>query len=121
MSTRQHFGIGSFVDTSRTGAGTGTTVTAGSAFVTITNVPIGFYKAEILIVVSGTAETQPLNIRLQRATDGSVIDLPSVPGSYRYIVDSLRVAAIQNVRLQAVATATTGAVYTGSLSLTRIG
>jgi len=122
VSTRFHFGGGGeLYDVSRTGAGTGTTVTAGSAFVTISNVPAGYYKAEILLTVTGTAETQPLNIRLNRATDGAVIDFPSSPGSYRFIVDAFKVSATQNVRLQAVALSTTGAIYTGSLALTKIG
>lgn len=121
MSTRTHYGAGQYIDTSRTGSGSGTTVTAGSAFVTVASVPAGYYKAEVILVVSGTAETLPLNIRLNRATDGAVIDLPSLPGSYRFTVDAFRVSASQSVQLRAVALSTTGAIYSGSLSLTRIG
>lgn len=121
MSTRTHYGIGAFIDTSRTGSGTATTPAAGAAFVTIASVPAGFYKAEVIYTITGTAETGVLNVRLNRATDGGVIDLPSTPGAFRFTVDAFRVSASQSVQLRAVALATTGAIYSGSLSLTRIG
>lgn len=81
----------------------------------------GEYSARISIELSGTAETQLVNLRL-RVNAVNKITLPSTPGPAPSVieVDRVKVDAGQAVDVQAIAAATAGSIYTVTVLLTRI-
>lgn len=106
------------------GNGTAAAPGAGSAFVSIANVPTGWYRMEALYTVTGAVETAAKNIRLSMATGGSITDFPSGAGVgavYSFVVDAVLVSTNNDtVRLTAIAAATASTVYTGTLTLYRL-
>lgn len=103
-------------------SGTATSPAAGSAFVTTPALAAGWYQVEVAWTITGTAETKPLNVRLLMTTGGSITDLPSSPGIYPgFTVNAVLVSnANDTIKLVATTIATTGAIYTGTLTLYRL-
>jgi hypothetical protein len=87
------------------------------------NWPVGLYDVELWWSITGTAETQPLNMQLAVNGGGSPVTtaLPSLPGVYRMSFTAEVIAAgSPQVWLRSQAAATAGAVYTAILRATRI-
>jgi hypothetical protein len=63
------------------------------------------------------------NLRLKWNNIVKITGLPTLTGTgfYTIVVDRADLDATNNIRLEAVALATTGAIYTGSITYTRIG
>lgn len=82
----------------------------------------GTYSARIIIELSGTAETQLNNLRLNINGVSKIAALPSTPGPAASVIeiDRLYVPANASVQVVAVAAATGGAIYTVTLLLTRV-
>ena len=107
------------------GAGASSTSTgAGSAVVNVTapTTP-GTYKIVCTYAVTGTAETALANLRLKWNNVIKISGLPTLTSSgfYTVCVERADLDGVNNIRLEAVAAATTGAIYTGSITYTRIG
>lgn len=111
--------------TSLNGTGTAAAPGAGSAFVSIANVPAGTYRVTGWYGISGAAEAQAKNVRLSLAAGGTVTDFPSGMGTaapMTFEVGGVHVSSPgDTLRLSAVAAATAATVYTGTMSMQRVG
>lgn len=112
--------------TSLNASGTAAAPGAGSAFVSLAGVPPGTYRVSVLYGVSGAAEPQAKNVRLSLAAGGSIADLPSGMGVAAVMPFEIGGVHVSNpagdtLRLTAIGAATASTVYTGSLSVQRIG
>lgn len=105
-------------------AGTATAPGAGSAIASISaaNLPAGIYEVVTGHLMTGTAETAPVNIRILAGAAG-VQDLPTgslnvwIPGgAARVMLDGNSI-----LKMIAIAGATAGAIYSVSIRATRIG
>jgi hypothetical protein len=96
---------------------------AGAVVTSVVAPDAGVYSARIIIELSGTAETQMVNLRLRVGGVATVTALPTTPGPAPTVVEVDRVvtnAANLAVDVQAIAAATAGSIYTVTLLLTRI-
>lgn len=107
-------------------AATGNTAAAPAAGTAICSfaIPAGVYRIRAWYTITGAAETAAHNVRLQLATQGSVVDFPSnmgVSGFGWFVLDDVLVSAADTLRLQVGAAAGAAAtVYTGTLTATRL-
>lgn len=100
---------------------------------TTINITAGRWEFDVTVSMSGTAETLVRNLKLMLGTSQIQATLLSVPGTntYRFrmnITNAMLTAGgatgsplTAALKLQAVANATAGAIYTAALRATRIG
>ena len=98
---------------------------AGSNVVSIAAPPAGAYRATVLYILTGTQESQPLNLRL-KANNVGILDLPTgqttAAGNLITVsVGRVDLDGVNVVAVGAIAAATAGSVYTVVLILDRIG
>lgn len=109
---------------SSSNSGTAAAPGAGSAFVSIGAITIGWYRVAILYTITGAVETQAKNVRLSFTTGGSLVDFPSgagVAAVYSFVIEAVvNLNAGDTIKLTAIAAATAATVYTGTISLYRI-
>jgi hypothetical protein len=109
------------IDDSLVASATVTTPAANQVIAQIVAPPPGVYKVTVELTLTGTAETQAANARLrQNAT--AVATLPTVSGAAvtpPVVLARLTVTA-GNIDVQAIALATTGAIYTAVITATRV-
>jgi hypothetical protein len=109
---------------SMSASGTAAAPGAGTAFVSVANVPAGWYSIRVLFTITGAVETAAKNVRLSMTTGGTITDFPSGAGVnavYSFTVDATLVANnLDTIKLTAIAAATASTVYTGTISLYRI-
>jgi len=106
------------------GTGTAAAPGAGSAFVSIANVPAGWYTIRVVYTITGAVEAAPKNVRLSMTTGGTITDFPSgagVTAVYSFTVDAVLVTNnLDTVKLTAIAAAAASTVYTGTITLYRL-
>lgn len=109
------------VGTALTASGTATSPGAGSNILSLAAPVAGTYTIRLRYSIAGTAETAPLNVRLQR-NGAAYADLPSLPGIYgEYVWDQVELDGTNAVQVRAVAAAVVGAIYTCSLVVQLLG
>lgn len=95
--------------------------TAGTQVAGITP-PAGDYEVEVTWVLTGTAETQPANLRLKSMNANLITPLPSVTGQMvRHRFARVQCDGTNPLQLVAIANATAGAVYSAVVSASKIG
>jgi hypothetical protein len=77
----------------------------------------GVFRLRVTVIISGTAETLPTNLRL-RNNGVTISDLPTVPGSNVYEFPRVTIAGAIDTRV--TATAVVGSIYTVQLTATRV-
>jgi hypothetical protein len=112
------------IATNLSSSGTQPAPGAGVAFVSIANVPTGWYRISVLYTVTGAVEVAPKNVRLSFTTGGAIVDLPSGAGVgavYSFVIDMfLNSNNNDTIKLTAIAAATASTVYTGTITLYRV-
>lgn len=94
-----------------------TTLNGNAAAISGTPTP-GVYRVEVQLLVSGTAETQGTNLRL-RANSVVVGSIPTLPGERSMVWPRVTLTG-GTFDVNTAAVATTGAIYTCQLRVTRI-
>lgn len=93
---------------------------AGSVLVSVAVPSAGNYRVSGVIVITGTAETQLVNLRLRQNAAVVGLVLPTVTGFVvPFEFERVEVTAAGNIDLQVVSAATAGSVYTANLVVTR--
>lgn len=106
-------------------AGQVTTPAAAAAIATIGSgsLPAGQYEVRYGFMLSGTAEALTANLRLRKASTTVVNLLPSITGAAPVtgVIPRLTLDGTQSLSIQAIALATTGAIYSAWITATRVG
>lgn len=106
-----------------TGGGGATTAApgAGSQFVGVTPSQAGLYRVEVLIALTGTAETALANARLKSLGATLISGLPTLSGQViRLTFDRVNCDGTNPIQLVAQSAATAGSVYNGTILYSRI-
>lgn len=114
---------GVFGDT-QTAAGTAGAPTAGSAICQIVAPPAqgaGTYKATVWVVLTATAETAAVNLQLRyNSTITRAFPTFGLGALTPIVFDRVTLDGINPLRVEAVANAAVGSVYTAVVSIVRV-
>lgn len=105
-------GIGDTVTTTATVAAPGVVT-----LVTVAATAGGVYRVRAVVALTGTAETQLVNVQFRAASFHSAI--PALTGQV-VVMEWPRITATGNMILNVPVIATAGSIYTASLSATRV-
>jgi hypothetical protein len=108
---------GGISDTATSSASVAAPGLGAIAGTTVAGVVGGIYRIRAVVALTGTAETQLVNVQLRTSAFHSAI--PALTGQV-VVMEWPRVTLTGNPFLYAAAAATGGSIYTCSLSITRV-